>query len=82
LDLDWEVWIQRTYRETNMCVIAMAMLGCHMGQNLMGYVNSVLGALVNDIKANNFCIENNVLYISKRSNTQIPRLFDHTWFLN
>jgi hypothetical protein len=34
-------------------------------------------ALVKDIKTSNIYIENDVLYISKRSITQVPRIFYH-----
>ncbi|MCI09420.1 putative non-LTR retroelement reverse transcriptase [Trifolium medium] len=34
LELDWEVEISHTYRETNNCVDALANLGCSMGLEL------------------------------------------------
>jgi hypothetical protein len=36
---------------------------------------SAFGALVKNIKTINFCIGNNIIYICKRSITQVLRLF-------
>jgi hypothetical protein len=45
-------------------------------------LTSVPGALVKDTKTNNFCIENSVLYLFKRSITQVSRPIYHILFLN
>jgi hypothetical protein len=48
----------------------------------IGNFISALGALVKDTKIGNFCIENSVTHIFKRSIAQVPRLFYPIWFLN
>jgi hypothetical protein len=40
-------------------------------------LTSAPGALVKNTKISKFCIENDVLYISKRSITQVPKIFYH-----
>jgi hypothetical protein len=45
-------------------------------------LTSVSEVLVKDTKIRNFCNENSVIYIFKRSIAQVSILFYHIWFFN